>query len=392
MPIMNRIPFLNQSNYLLSIRTFLLRTFLVLLLLKLPALLFAQLTDEYIKGEIHLKNKEIKDGFIKNEDFRRMSYKIAFKQTKDQVIATTYDTSSVQNFMMDDGEIFESLRYLPNSGKDSITSFARQILKGKASLYLVFYRTLPIYIVVNNNLTYPVQDDEMPINTGEMVQNFYKSYLKNALQDDEELSGTIDKMEFSEAGIINLIKEYNKHFQSGNKIFISHFKEKPKHFFMFNADVSPFMHNQSIYSLEGMSRIYYPKFSKNTSFNIGLRYQCYKYSDIEQRGSIINFDGTLNDTTVNYRGRFLSIPMAFQENFLNGRFRPYFYVGFGFYGFFKEVNNVYAEGNTSSRQYVSLFLLGLGIEADLGKGLMLRAGLSDDKGFSLGVGFHVAGK
>ena len=78
---MNRIPFLNQSNYLLSMRTFLLRTFLVLLLLKLPALLFAQLTDEYIKGEIHLKNKEIKDGFIKNEDFRRMSYKIAFKQT-----------------------------------------------------------------------------------------------------------------------------------------------------------------------------------------------------------------------------------------------------------------------------------------------------------------------
>ena len=191
---MNRIPFLNQSNYLLSMRTFLLRTFLVLLLLKLPALLFAQLTDEYIKGEIHLKNKEIKDGFIKNEDFRRMSYKIAFKQTQDQVIATTYDTSSVQNFMMDDGEIFESLRYLPNSGKDSITSFARLILKGKASLYLVFYRTLPIYIVVNNNLTYPVQDDEMPINTGEMVQNFYKSYLKNALQDDEELSGTIDKI------------------------------------------------------------------------------------------------------------------------------------------------------------------------------------------------------
>ena len=357
------------------------------LLLRVPTLLFSQLTDEYIKGSVILKNNERREGYIRSDDFKKMNYELGFKETLSQGKPIIYDTSSVKGFTMDDGESYDLLRYKPNQGNDSIAVFAMLIIKGKASLYKVFYNEATIYIVVANQRNFPVQDDEMPINTGEVVQNNYKDYLKLALLEYSDLYTMIDKMEFGESDIMNIIKEYNKHFMSES--IITHVKESPKDFIFCNVDKGWTRSLNSVFNTyEAMYRVYYPKILKNTSFNIGLRYVEGRISNVEQVGDMTN--GIFDTVTVIHKRRYLSIPIRVHQNLLDGWFRPYAYVGATFYGLYSEVNNVYQEDNGAGfDNYYGTFLCwGGGVEADIYKGLMFRAEYrSEERLYILGIGY-----
>ena len=370
---------------------FLLQIFLLLLLLNVTHSVQAQIHDEYIKGTIVLKNKETKQGYIMNDAYEKMKFKIKFKLSKDSEQVICYDTSSVKSIVMEDGEVYDLLRFKPHTRKDSISVFARLILKGKASLYKVYYGSTLVYIVYNNLTTYPIQDDELLMNSTEPTLFNYKDYLKNAFVDYDDLMMEIDKMDFSEEEVIKLTKAYNLHHQSESTTIKS--IEKSKSFIVINADgwfKNPY-HN--LFTFEGNYRVYYPKISKSTSINWGLKYWSNRYSNQEQFGSITNGvpDPGYLDTSVHYKQSFLAIPFNIQQNILNKWLRPYFYFGFTLLSFYKKVNNIYQEDNGKGfgNTWGIIFSGGAGIEADVYKGLMLRSEYrSENRRITVGIGYH----
>ena len=370
---------------------FLLKSILLLILVNGSYSVNAQITDDFIKGSIVLKNNETRNGFIRNDDFRRMNYKIKFKPTQESNRVFVFDTASIKSIVMEDGEIYDLLRYMPKSAKDSISVLARLMIKGKASLYKVYYRGAVVFIISNNQKTYPVQDDEIPMNSTVVTQNYYIQYLKSAFEDYDDLMAEIDKMEFTESGIVQLVKKYNLHNQSENKII--KMVEKSKGFIVLNADGGITNQDNNLLSFEGTYRVYFPKISKSTSFNWGLKHSTKRYSDQEQFGGISNGipDPGYLDTSVHYKQSYWAIPFSVHENILNKRFRPYLFVGFTFFDFYKEVNTLYQEDNGAGfgNNYGVFFSWGGGIEADIYKGLLLRSEYrSENKRFTVGIGYH----
>ncbi len=356
----------------------------------------AQIHEEYIKGTILFKNNSKASGYIRNDEQGKLKYTFNFKSTNDTEQGIKYDTSSVKGFVMENGEVYDLLVYKLDAGKDSLRAFARLMIKGKASLYQVLYGSKCIYIIQNNNTTYPIQDEEMHSDEPILIDHHYKRYLTDALIDSDNLLGLIErinKMEFSVQELKKLVSDYNKNYPGQNSII--HFNEKSKGFVLFNADASYPNSDNNLLSFEGAYRFYYPKFSKSICYNFGIKYLQYSYSSQEKFTISTNsYPYYINiDTTVNYKQTWLSVPVSIHQNLLNKRFRPYLFVGFNFVFSYKEVNDIYYEDNGHGFQnnFGILYSWGGGIEADIYKGLMLRAEYrKENQGFvTFGIGYHI---
>lgn len=351
----------------------------------------AQINDDYTRGTILFKNNETKVGYVRNDNLGEMNYSVNFKSTLQSEQIETYDTASVKAIIMEQGEVYELLRYKPHLLKNNISILARLIVKGKASLYKVSYKGEVVYIIQNNQKTFPLQDDEIPINSTLLIQNHFIEYLKDAFEDYEDLISKIEKTSFFESSFKSLIKEYNDHFSSESKVI--KFNEKSNKFLFFNMDGRLVDQNNQLFSIEGNFRVYYPRFSKSTSINLGLKY--WNNKNRQKSSGRYTVSGNLVpgyfDTIANYTQSYIAIPFSIHENILNKKFRPYLFLGFTFYGFYSESNNVYKEdiGTGWGNKYFILFSFGAGIEADIYKGLMVRSEYRfENKLITFGLGYH----
>jgi len=332
------------------------------LLLIIPFFIKAQLRDEYLKANIVLKNNERKTGFISNVQFAKISSHIDFKQTLQDKKTIKYDTSQINEILVEDSIEYKVLRYKPELSKDTIRAIGRLILKGKASLYKTFYRGGEVYIVSNNGKFYPLQNDELVVGDNEITHYYYKSYFKEALIGYDDIGVEIDKMVFGEKEIVRIISAYNEKLSSKSILFPVH-RDKIKHFVFVDVEGMIKNSNESEFGIQGTYRIYFPNQSRSTSINIGLNYYSYKFSNQLDSFSTSGVFTMYNQAKTQ---TLISLPITIQQNILNRSFRPYVLFGEDLTWVSDVINSnkgAYEQGVQNNLGLGIVF--GVGIEADL---------------------------
>lgn len=320
---------------------------------------YAQLKESYEKGSIIQTNDEKINGFIKTEDLDVLSSEVCFKIEENDTKCIIYSATKLKSFSTETGKFFESLTIKVNRNKKEINVFANLILKGKASLYKCIYNTKEIYIIVNNNMNYVLQNDELISGETEIRRYNYLGILNVAT---DGMTTTTKNIEFSEKNFINILTQFNtsKGFESNNVTY----NEKKISFIIVNVG-GGFKKNESEFFIQGMYRTYFPKISRSTSLNIGINYFNYNY--------LVENTFNLEKSTNKYNETLTSIPIQIQQNFLNKSFRPYIFMGMdvSYLKIVDQNNNSQIENGLQSNFGVGI-LYGAGIEYDIYKGLMVK--------------------
>lgn len=326
---------------------------------------YAQLKESYEKGSIIQINDEKINGFIKTEDLEVLSSEVCFKIEENDTKCTPYSPTKLKSFSTETGKFFDALTIKVNRNKKEINVFANLILKGKASLYKCIYNTKEIYIIVNNNMNYVLQNDELISGETEIRRYNYLGILNVAT---EGMTTSTKNIEFGEKNFINIVTQYNtsKGFES-NKVS---YNEKKVSFIIVNVG-GGFKKNESEFFIQGMYRTYFPKISRSTSLNIGLNYFNYNY--LADKISYAEYFTQIIKSTNKYNETLISIPVQIQQNFLNKSFRPYIFMGMNvsYLKIVDQNNNSQIENGLQSNFGVGI-LYGVGIEQDVYKGLMVK--------------------
>jgi hypothetical protein len=319
---------------------------------------YTQVAERYAMGSIEFRNGEKHDGLIKDDEISAMNFKVYFRASKDLKTFTAFDTSTVRKVVLTTGEVYESVRFKPYYETDSITVLGKLKLKGKASLYEVYYKSDYILIVVNYGKGFALQEDKLESNALEMKNYYFKTLLANALNDNS-FNARIEKLFFRPQNIIDLLLDYNG--KDNSEIIIPVEKKAAQHFII--TDLGGMYKNSSENEMffQTMYRTYFPKISKSTSLNIGASVylsKCY----LNYWGDKISLKRTL-----------FSAPLQIQQNLLNKMVRPYIFGGF---------NLSYVQEKTNSgiivlergfqRNFGINLLWGGGIEADVYRGFRLK--------------------
>lgn len=353
-------------------------TLVLILLYCFPA--NAQLQDEYLKGKITLQNNQQKEGYIKRESLEKMNCFIYFKETENQKDPVKYDTLSLTGFTMQTGEIFERIIFEPNPKLKNRYFFGSLLLRGKASVYETMYKEAQFYIISNDGINYPLQDDVLEVNATAITPHYFKNYLTKAIGDS--FNSKISRMNFSEESILSIVSEYNK---SQSSLSIPTLVKKSNvSFLILNVGIGKRSGNEKETYVQGIYRVYFPKYSKSTSINTGISYYKYRFSE--------NYYGYI----INYSRSLFSIPFQIQQNLLNKNIRPYFFAGFNIC-YIKETNDRNLETNDKGFQkdFGFGFLFGAGIEADIYKGLMAKIETRNEiykHPISFGIGYNFSKK
>ncbi len=312
---------------------------------------FAQISDVFEKGYIELHNGEKLEGLIKLDDKENISQKIIFKKSNID-IETSYDPTVVKRAILNNGEIYHALTFKIKRDTEEITLFAKQLINGKASLYKTTYITEDIYIIINDEKIYVLQDERIINN--ELVNYRFLGYLNIAL---ENTKGYKLETRFNENTFVKLVSEYNGSKQSTNEV-ITYNNKTINQILVFLGTSIPNNSQEKEVFFQSVSRIYFPRISKSTSLNLGISY--YKYSDKYKT----YYYGKVQDYKI--ESSITSLPIQVQQNILNKRIRPFFYAGIRL-NYIKVVDNFY---NGDGFDFDIFF--GAGIEADIYKRLMLR--------------------
>jgi hypothetical protein len=318
---------------------------------------FAQINDVFEKGYIELNNGEKLEGLIKLDDKETISKIISFKKN-DADFETNYDPTVIKNAILANGEIYRALTFRIKRDTEEIILFAKQLVKGKASLYKTTYITEDIYIIINNDKSYVLQDEKIIDN--ELVNYRFLGYLNIAL---ENMKGYELDTRFNENTFVKLVSEYNGSKQSTNEVIAYDNKAIHKNLILIGTSFAGGAKEREN-SFQAFHRIYFPRISKSTSLNLGIGY--YKYTDSYKALYVVNaFTSNIIDYKI--ETSIISVPIQVQQNILNKRIRPFFYAGF-------DLNYAIEKDNFGSKNGFGLdVLFGAGIEADIYKGLMLRA-------------------
>lgn len=183
-------------------------------------LVHGQLKYFYVKGNIELLTGQTVRGFIKDDEIAKMNYKISFKATEEDKNIIMYDTSQIKSFTLDDGDIFELLRFRGHDMENDVSVLAKLIIRGKASLYKTFYNSDDIYIIINGGRTYVLKNDKQNWGTqsAEVSRNFFKNFLGAAVDDIPTLKNKIERITFNEKEISSIVSDYNKLLKAENII------------------------------------------------------------------------------------------------------------------------------------------------------------------------------
>lgn len=166
---------------LLSLKNFLLFIFIFFF----ESFTYGQLKTTYAKGTVQLKNGQIIKGFIKESELGKMNYGISFKLSEEDKHFTTYDTTQIKSYQLNENEIFNYLQIRVNDTTDAIAVLAKLVLKGKASLYKISYKGDILYIITNDENNFVLQNDkeQRGLQQTEVASYHYKYYLAKAISD-----------------------------------------------------------------------------------------------------------------------------------------------------------------------------------------------------------------
>jgi opacity protein-like surface antigen len=321
----------------------------------------AQLKENYEKGQIITKNGKKKSGYIRNDDFKHKISKVCFKTSLADKKCRPYDTSELILFQTENGEVYNLFVIKLDNDVTQATLFAKKILDGKAaSLHKGYHNQNVFYIISKDDKNYILQNDQFISGQTEIKRFNYVGILNFATKNLPIRTNT--KVEFKEQLFIEIIGNYNTEESSDFNIIET--KEKPTNFLIVNAGIGLGNSNESEYFAQFTNRIYFPKFSRNTSLNIGLNYYNYQYTETDEIG---------RDTEVTQS--LISAPFQLQYNFANKNIRPFIFSGMNFSYYSKKDKNGKSllEDSGLQSEFGLSFLFGAGIEIDLYKGLMLKS-------------------
>jgi hypothetical protein len=318
---------------------------------------FAQLKDTFEKGSITKINNEKVDGFIKTEDLSKLASDVCFKLLERDKECVNYDTSQLKSFNTENGKYFDLMTIKINNGNKEITIFANLILKGTVSLYKVLYDYEEFFVISKNNVNYVLQDDKLVSGETEIRKYNYIGTLNTAT--DGFLMINYKNFEFNENNLTKIVSDYSA--SKGYEIKQLNYFEKNTHFIIASVGYG-FKQDATEYFFQGIYRVYFPKISRSTSFNVGLNY--FKYQNIEP------FYGN----TYKYTRTLTSVPIQFQQNLLSKNIRPYLFVGFdlNYLKIVDDSNNSLLVDGLQNNFGVGI-LYGAGIEIDVYKGIMLKS-------------------
>ncbi|MGZ8516560.1 MAG: outer membrane protein [Chitinophagaceae bacterium] len=358
--------------------------FLFLLSILYKNELHAQLRDSYIKGSVELQTGQSLNGYIKDDELAKMNFKISYKENETGKSFTIYDTSQIKSFKLDDGEIYEWLRFRGQYMTGDIAVLGKLIIMGKASLYKIIYNSDVLYLVKNEGKVYVLQNDKMDKSqmSTELTKYYFKSRLKEAISNPAIPVDKIEKISFSEKKIAEIIKEYNELSGSDNQVIAV--KKKPVHFIIASVGGMYMNNNRKEIYFQGIFRTYFPKISRGLSFNTGINY--FNYKNLIKRGQW-PFNEIIDKTY-----SLATIPFQLQQNFLNKKIRPYVFVG-------TNISHLKVTDQSGSSQidkglqnsFGVALLFGAGIEADIYKGIMLKTEYRDENFAHLvlvGIGYN----
>lgn len=363
-------------------------SFLFLLSILYKNSLHAQLRDSYIKGSIELQTGQALNGYIKDDELAKMNYKISYKEDEFDKSVTIYDTSQIKSFRLEDGEVYELLRFRGQYMTSDIAVLGKLISRGKASLYKIIYNSDVLYLIKNDEKVYVLQNDKMDKSqmSTELTKYYFKSRLKEAVSDPAISLDEVEKISFSEKKFIELIKVYNEISKSENQVITV--KKKPVHFIIASMGGMYMNNNRKEIYFQGIFRTYFPKISRGLSFNTGINY--FNYKNLIKRGQW-PFNEIIDKTY-----SLATIPFQLQQNFLNKKIRPYAFVG-------ANISYLKVTDQSGSSQidkglqnsFGVALLYGGGIEADIYKGIMLKTEYRDENFAHLllvGIGYNFSRK
>lgn len=312
---------------------------------------FSQLKENYEKGSIIKNNDEKIEGYIRIDDLSELSNEVRFKLTASEKKCVIYNKSQIKSFSTANGRTFDLLTIKMDQTKEEIKVFADLILKGGASLYKSVYQGTTFFIIINQNQSYVLQNDELLLGATEMTTYHYKGILKLAT---EGLVNLENDIKFIQKDFTKTVEKYNTLKGLDSKIVA--IKEKKVDFILVNVG-GGFKKDENEFFVQAAYRIYYPNISRSTSINIGLNYYFYQYPAL--------YNKITNQTLT-------SIPFSFQQNLLNKNFRPYLFGGFNL-AYQKVVEDgVSILPNGFQKNFGIGLLYGAGVEVDIYKGFMLK--------------------
>lgn len=334
--------------------------FLILILFSF-SILNAQLKQFYEKGQITIKNGEIKQGYIRNDDFKHKIDKVCFKLSLTDEKCRFYDTSEIVSFKTENGEIYDVIETSLNNNTSPITLFAKKILNGKTSLYKGLHEKSVFYIISKKDKNYILQNDKFISGQTKVSRYNYVGILNLATENLPIKTNTT--ILYKEQVFIDILSKYNT--SKGDDFEIIKTKEKPVRFYILTAGIGFGNSSESEYFAQFTNRIYFPKFSKNTSLNIGLNYYNYKFVIPRAVSLGSDFEATQS---------LISVPFQLQHNFANKNIRPYAFIGMNisYLSVKDDEGNSIIEQRGLQSDFGLNFLFGGGIEVDLYKGLMLK--------------------
>jgi hypothetical protein len=320
-------------------------------------LAMGQLKEKYKAGYLQLRSGERVDGYIRSDEVQKMNYRVWFKRDLKQKAPTEYDTSKLTRVVFNDGETYERLTYKVHHFTDSLTGLARLMVRGKASLYLIFLNETPIYLVKNQRSIYALRENTRD-GLGMETNYYYKDYLAKALADgNDTVKFRIRAASFNYNSILSAVSAYNTTTHSENTVFVR--RPKRAGFVMLSMAVMKKKNDQEIHG-QLYYRMYVPEFSKNTSFNIGVNYFSRKWTF------------QLLDSTLHVDRSFISFPLQLQQNIMSGWLRPYFFFGLNV-GHVKEQIRNPSRTLKGTREKTGFgFLYGAGVEVDIVNGLYFK--------------------
>jgi len=359
-------------------------SFLFLVLILYKNSLHAQLRDSYIQGSVELQTGQALNGYIKDDELAKMNYKISYKENEADKSFTIYDTSQIKSFRLDDGEIYELLRFRGQYMTDDIAVLGKLIIRGKASLYKIIYNSDILYLVKNEEKVYVLQNDKMDKSqmSTELTKYYFKSRLKEAVSHPAISLDKVEKISFNEKKFVEVIKEYNG--LSGSENQVTTVKKKPVHFIIASMGGMYMNSNRKEIYFQGIFRTYFPKISRGLSLNTGFNY--FNYKNLIKRGRW-PFNEVIDKTY-----SLATIPFQLQQNFLNKKIRPYAFVGANIsYLKITDQSDISQIDKGLQNSFGVALLFGGGIEADIYKGIMLKTEYRDENFAHLvlvGIGYN----
>jgi hypothetical protein len=319
----------------------------------------------YEGGIVELNNRQTVVGHIKKGELPDMLSRISFKHDLTDENSITYDTAQIRRYWIGSKDTYELLRFSVNNPAEPVTTFAKLLVRGDASLYKTMYKEEVLYIVKRDNQLFVLQNNKPASSNSKTPVGAadYKNQLTKALGKSLPSSGNAGNVAYTEKNFIALVSAYNNAVNSPNDILLA--KAEPISFLLATVGGGLQQNDGKEIFLHTAYRTFFPDLSRNTSLNVGFNFYASQYSEIIK----INF----YDYQFDYTSLLFTVPVEVQHNLLNKNIRPFVSAGFTFA--YHSLRDQY--GNTENK----VFKNGVGIrpvysggvEADFSKNFFLKA-------------------